>query len=154
MGVRRFVHEKLRQFVQIIQPRFVDDLQRLMTIVAVEDQPTMHFASILQAIRLVQPSNGDHARMFSKLQQSFTILHTFTLLVSDPPPETEYRSGISSPGLPDAVVNLLLELGNYASHIERNRIVRARLREACGDDAQSIIDGLQAVSAFIVTAEP
>jgi hypothetical protein len=94
--------------------------------------------------------------MLSKLQQSFTILHTFTLLVSGPPSkiDVEYYAGISCPTLPNAAVELLLELGNYASHIEREQSFRARLREACGDDAHSVVDGLQAVSAFIHTAEP
>ena len=148
IGNTHVVREKVQKLVQLMQPDFMDDLQRSTGIIGT--QYGAYSATLSQASRLLQPGvmEGDYAKMLYKLQQSFAILHAFTFLVFDPPPNIEMGSyaGTSSPQLPSAIVDLLMGIGNYASHIHREPSARARLRKASGVDAQCIVDGLQAVS--------
>ena len=148
IGNTHILREKVQNLVQLMQPDLMNDLQRSTGIIGT--QYGAYSSSLSQASRLLQPGfmEGDHAKMLYKLQQSYAVLHAFTFLVFDPPPKMEMGSyaGATSPQLPSAIVDLLMGIGMCASHIDREPSARARLRKASGDDAQCIVDGLQAVS--------
>jgi len=148
IGNTRVIREKVQKLVQLMRPDLMNDLQRSTGIIGT--QYGAYSASLSQASRFLQPgfTEGDHAKMLYKLQQSYAILHAFTFLVFDPPPMMEMGlyAGTASPQLPSAIIDLLMGIGNCASHIDREPSARARLRKASGHDAQCIVDGLQAVS--------
>lgn len=120
-----------------------DDLDLLVR--TIQDQRNViYHESIEQANRLMQPASvrDAYSNALLWLQQSYNILHTVTLLAFKPTP-ADTRVTLQAPA---TIADLLLNLIHCVSHVNGNSDIRKRVLEACGDDAQYVMYGLQTVS--------
>lgn len=117
---------------------------------AIKDQRNISVReSIGRANRLMQltAARGAHLDLLHRLQQSYNIFHAAALLTFPPIPVT---NGVDEGArvalqVPPAVLDVLSDLIRFIAHVDANATYRKRLLETCGDDAQHIMYGLQAV---------
>jgi hypothetical protein len=144
-----FVQKHVQQFVNHLRPELTDNLDLLIR--TIKDQQNISYhESIARANCLMQltVTGGAYSGVLLQLQQSYDILHTVTLLAFTPIPTTNWADADAHPSLnvPAAIINLLSSLARCILHIYAHPTTRQRLLDACGEDAQHIMYGLQAVS--------
>jgi len=144
-----FVQQHVQQFVHRTREELNGDLDRLLRTIR-DPRNISYHASIGRANHLLRlASVGDaYSGQLVTLQQSYNVFHAVSLLAFNPvPTATEVDLNARSVlQVPTAVFELLSGLIRCISHINSNPTIRERLLEACGDDAECIMYGLQAVS--------
>jgi hypothetical protein len=147
-----FVQHCVRQYIWRTRQGLNEDLDRLIRAI----KEISFRESIVRTQSLMQlTTNGEnYPYVLFRLQQSYSVFHAIALLTLQPIPaangvDADARSILQFP-LP--VVHVLSALIRCISHANANAAVRERLLEACGDDAQHIMYGLQAVSFCAISA--
>lgn len=147
-----YVQHCVRQYIWRTRRGLDEDLDRLIR--TIKDQREIMFReSIVRAQSLMQlTTNGEnYPYVLFRLQQSYSVFHAVALLTLQPIPAAN-RVARSIPQFPLPVVDVLSALIRCILHVNANAAVRERLLEACGDDAQHIMYGLQAVSFCAISA--
>jgi hypothetical protein len=144
-----FLQQHVQEFVAQTRQGLTDDLDLLIR--TIQDQRSISYReSIARANRLMQlaSTGGACSGQLLQLQQSYDILHTVALLAFKPIPAANRVDADARPSLhvPAAIIDLLSSLIHCIFHVDADSAARQRLLEACGDDAQHVMYGLQRVS--------